>query len=71
MLDQHLAVNLFGTYGVMQAFLPLLAHSGGAVVNNLSVNALPLCRSSPSYSVSKAVAFNLTQSLRTLLAGQA
>jgi len=70
-LDQHLAVNLFGTYGVMQAFLPLLAHSGGAVVNNLSVNAFAPLPLIPSYSVSKAAAFNLTQSLRTLLAGQA
>jgi NAD(P)-dependent dehydrogenase (short-subunit alcohol dehydrogenase family) len=26
-LEQHLAVNLFGTYGVTQAFLPLLTRS--------------------------------------------
>src|SRR5260221_5322564 len=26
-LEQHLAVNLFGTYGVTQAFLPLLTSS--------------------------------------------
>jgi NAD(P)-dependent dehydrogenase (short-subunit alcohol dehydrogenase family) len=38
-LEQHLAVNLFGTYRVIQAFLPHLAYSHGAVVNNLSVNA--------------------------------
>src|SRR3981189_7232 len=30
-LEQHLAVNLFGTYGVTQAFLPLLSRSRGAV----------------------------------------
>jgi NAD(P)-dependent dehydrogenase (short-subunit alcohol dehydrogenase family) len=29
-LEQHLAVNLFGTYGVIQAFLPLLTRSKGA-----------------------------------------
>src|SRR5271170_7471215 len=39
-LEQHLAVNLFGTYGVTQAFLPLLTHSRGAIVNVLSVAAL-------------------------------
>jgi NAD(P)-dependent dehydrogenase (short-subunit alcohol dehydrogenase family) len=44
-LEQHLAVNLFGTYGVTQAFLPLLTNSRGAVVNNVSMMAfapLPL-----------------------------
>ena len=29
-LERHLAVNLFGTWGVTQAFLPLLARSRGA-----------------------------------------
>src|SRR5205814_4927484 len=38
-LDQHLTVNLFGTHGVTQAFLPLLSRSGGAIVNVLSVTA--------------------------------
>jgi NAD(P)-dependent dehydrogenase (short-subunit alcohol dehydrogenase family) len=38
--ERHLAVNLFGTYTVTQAFLPLLVRSGGAIVNNLSMNAL-------------------------------
>jgi NAD(P)-dependent dehydrogenase (short-subunit alcohol dehydrogenase family) len=67
-LEQHLAVNLFGTYSVIQAFLPLLSRSGGAVINNLSVNALAPLPLIPAYSVSKAAAFSLTQSLRTLLA---
>lgn len=69
-IDQVMAVNFFGTYNVIQAFLPALTRSQGAIVNNLSVNAwapLPLIA---SYSVSKAAAFNLTQSLRTLLAGR-
>src|SRR2546425_11997775 len=69
-LEQHLAVNLFGTYGVTQAFLPLLTRSHGAVVNNLSVNAFAPLPLIPAYSISKAAAFNLTQSLRTLLAGR-
>ena len=69
-LERHLAVNLFGTYGVTQAFLPLLTRSHGAIVNNLSVNAFAPLPLIPAYSISKAAAFNLTQSLRTLLAGR-
>jgi NAD(P)-dependent dehydrogenase (short-subunit alcohol dehydrogenase family) len=68
MLQRHLAVNLFGTYAVTQAFLPALIRSGGAVINNLSVNALAPLPLIPAYSVSKAAAFNLTQSLRAFLA---
>ena len=69
-LDQHLAVNLFGTHGVTQAFLPLLTRSRGAIVNVLSNTALAALPLTPAYSISKAAAFNLTQSLRALLAGQ-
>jgi NAD(P)-dependent dehydrogenase (short-subunit alcohol dehydrogenase family) len=69
-LEQHLAVNLFGTYAMTQAFLPQLTRSRGAIVNNLSMMALAPVPLTPAYAVSKAAAFNLTQSLRTLLAGQ-
>jgi NAD(P)-dependent dehydrogenase (short-subunit alcohol dehydrogenase family) len=70
-LQRHLAVNLFGTYAVTQAFLPAVTRSRGTVVNILSMNALvPLPLVIPAYSVSKAAAFSLTQSLRALLAGQ-
>ena len=69
-LEQHLAVNLFGTYGVTQAFLPLLAGSQGAIVNNLSLNAFAPLPLIPAYSISKAAAFSLTQALRALLAGR-
>jgi NAD(P)-dependent dehydrogenase (short-subunit alcohol dehydrogenase family) len=69
-LEQHLAVNLFGTYAVTQAFLPLLARSRGAIVNNLSLAAFAPVPIIPAYSISKAAAFNLTQSLRALLAGR-
>jgi NAD(P)-dependent dehydrogenase (short-subunit alcohol dehydrogenase family) len=67
-LEQHLAVNLFGTFNMIRAFLPLLTNARGAVVNNLSVNALAPLPLIPAYSVSKAAAFSMTQSLRTLLA---
>jgi NAD(P)-dependent dehydrogenase (short-subunit alcohol dehydrogenase family) len=69
-LERHLAVNLFGTYGVTRAFLPLLTRSGGAIVNNLSLYAFAPMPVVPAYSVSKAAAFSLTQSLRALLAGR-
>jgi len=69
-LERHLAVNLFGTYGVIQAFLPPLIASGGAIVNNVSIAALAPIPVTPAYSLSKAAAFSLTQSLRMLLAGQ-
>ena len=70
MLERHLAVNLFGTYSVTRAFLSLLTGSGGAIVNNLSMNALAPLPLIPAYSISKAAAFNLTQSLRVLLAAR-
>jgi NAD(P)-dependent dehydrogenase (short-subunit alcohol dehydrogenase family) len=69
-LERHLAVNLFGTYGVTRAFLPLLTRSRGAIVNNLSLNAFAPMPVIPAYSISKAAAFSLTQSLRALLAGR-
>ena len=69
-LERHLAVNLFGTYDVTQAFLPVLTGSRGAVVNVLSLAAVAALPFTPTYSISKAAAFNLTQSLRARLAGQ-
>ena len=69
-IEQLLAVNLFGTFGVSQAFLPLLARSRGAMVNVLSMAGLAAVPFSPAYSISKAAAFSLTQSLRALWAGR-
>ena len=69
-LERHLAVNLFGPYGVIQAFLPLLTRSRGAIVNNVSTMAVAPLPLTPAYAISKAAAFNLTQSLRALLAGR-
>src|SRR5712692_22529 len=69
-LERHLAVNLFGTYGVTQAFLPLLTRSRGAIVNNVSMMAFAPLPLTPAYAISKAAAFSLTQSLRALLAGR-
>jgi NAD(P)-dependent dehydrogenase (short-subunit alcohol dehydrogenase family) len=69
-LERHLAVNFFGTHAVTQAFLPALIRSRGAIINILSVIALAPLPPFPSYSISKAAALSMTQSLRALLAGQ-
>jgi NAD(P)-dependent dehydrogenase (short-subunit alcohol dehydrogenase family) len=69
-IEKHLAVNLLGLLRVTHAFLPLLKRSGGSVVNNLSLAGLAALPVIPSYSISKAAAFNVTQSLRALLSGQ-
>ena len=68
--ERHLAVNLYGTLDVTQAFLPSLTRSGGAVVNIVSLGAVAAVPVLPAYSVSKAAALSVTQSLRALLAGR-
>ena len=70
LLEQQLAVNLLGPFNVTRAFLPLLKRSQGAIINNVSLVALAGLPLFPAYSISKAAAFNMTQSLRALLAGQ-
>jgi NAD(P)-dependent dehydrogenase (short-subunit alcohol dehydrogenase family) len=69
-IEQSLAVNLFGPFNVTRTFLPLLRRSKGAIVNNLSLMALAPLPLTPAYAISKAAAFNMTQSMRALLAGQ-
>jgi len=69
-IEQHLAVNLFGPLNVTRAFLPLLKRSKGAIVNNLSTSAFAALPIIPGYSISKAAMLSMTQSLRALLAGQ-
>ena len=66
-IERLLAVNVFGTHGVTQAFLPLLTRSRGAIVNVLSVTAFAALPVIPAYSISKAAAFSMSQSLRALL----
>lgn len=69
-LEAHLAVNLFGPYDLTQALLPALIRRQGAVVNLVSIAALAALPIIPSYSVSKAALFSLTQNLRSLLAAR-
>lgn len=68
-IEKHFAVNLFGMLKVTRAFLPLLGHSKGAIVNNLSLVALAPLPVLPAYSISKAAALSMTQSLRAYLTG--
>src|SRR5438874_1438302 len=68
--ERHLAVNLYGTLDVTRACLPLLTRSRGAMVNVVSVGAVAAIPVLPAYSISKAAALALTQSLRALLAGK-
>jgi short-subunit dehydrogenase len=69
-IERHLAVNLFGSLKMSRAFLPKLTRSKGAIINVLSLMALAPLPLTPAYAISKAAAFNMTQSLRALLAGQ-
>ena len=69
-LEQHLAVNLYGTLDVTRAFLSSLTRRHGTVVNVVSLGAVAAVPVLPAYSISKAAALSLTQSLRALLAGR-
>jgi NAD(P)-dependent dehydrogenase (short-subunit alcohol dehydrogenase family) len=69
-IEQHLAINFLGMFKVTRAFLPLLRRAKGAIINTLSLAALAPLPVIPGYSISKAAASNMTQSLRALLAGQ-
>jgi len=69
-VEQHMAVNFLGMLKVTNAFLPQLKRSKGAIVNNLSLAGLAAFPVIPAYSTSKAAAFNMTQSLRAILAGE-
>lgn len=66
-LEKHLAVNLYGTQNITNAFLAALKDSCGAIVNILSILALAPLPQIASYCISKAAAFSMTQSLRAYL----
>jgi NAD(P)-dependent dehydrogenase (short-subunit alcohol dehydrogenase family) len=66
-LQQQLAINLFGPLEVTNAFLPALIRSQGAVVTISSTAGLAPLPFIPSYSISKAALLALTQAHRALL----
>lgn len=69
--EQEMAVNYFGTLGMIRAFAPVLqANGGGCIVNMLSILArinLPIMG---GLCASKAALLSLTQAARAELAGQ-
>ena len=54
-LEQSLAINLYGPYGVTQAFLPLLTGSRGAIISVLSLSSIAAVPFSPAYSTGRGV----------------
>ena len=69
-IEQHLRVNVLAMLRMTLAFAPHLKRSNGAVVNQLSLAAVAPLPIIPSYSISKAAALNMTQSIRALLASE-
>ena len=69
-IQKQLDVNLLGPLKVTKAFLPRLIRSKGAIVNILSITSIAPMPVLPGYSISKAGALSLTQSLRALLKRQ-
>lgn len=70
-VQQALEINLFSTWRVTQAMLPLLRKAPGARIVNVSSEAGSLTRmgaSTPAYGVSKAALNALTRSLAAELA---
>jgi len=69
-IERHLAVNLLGGLRMSLAFLPHLERSKGSVVNTLSLAAIAPLPVVPAYSISKAAAHSMTQTLRMFVAHQ-
>lgn len=69
-MEADLRVNLFGTLGVIKAFLPVLerAREGATILNVLSLASLASVPSMGGYAASKAAAYSVTQALRPQLA---
>jgi NAD(P)-dependent dehydrogenase (short-subunit alcohol dehydrogenase family) len=71
-LRDEMAVNYYGTYSTIRAFVQVLeANGGGAIVNVLSLLALASTPPMAGYSASKAAVHSLTQALRPVLAQRA
>jgi NAD(P)-dependent dehydrogenase (short-subunit alcohol dehydrogenase family) len=68
---EEMETNLFGTLSMTRAFAPALGRNGGgAVINTLSVLSFINYAPWGTYSVSKAAAWSMTNSVRDELAGQ-
>lgn len=70
-LRRIMETNLYGVYAVSAAFAPVLKkNGGGALVNMLSALSWISLGTSSAYSVTKAAAWSLTNSLRNELRPQ-
>lgn len=70
-LRRIMETNLYGVYAVSAAFAPVLKkNGGGALVNMLSALSWLSLESTGAYSVTKAAAWSLTNSLRNELRPQ-
>jgi NAD(P)-dependent dehydrogenase (short-subunit alcohol dehydrogenase family) len=70
-LRRIMETNLYGVYAVSAAFAPVLKkNGGGALVNMLSALSWISLGTSSAYSVTKAAAWSLTNSLRNELRAQ-
>jgi NAD(P)-dependent dehydrogenase (short-subunit alcohol dehydrogenase family) len=68
---EEIETNLLGTLSVTKAFAPVLGRNGGgAIVNTLSVLSFINYAPWGTYSVSKAAAWSMTNSVRDELADQ-
>ena len=67
-LQRHLTTNLFGTFAMIRAFVPVLAATNGNILNVLSLQSMAGSMGLDGYSVSKAASYSLMQSLRPALA---
>ncbi|MBM7503307.1 SDR family NAD(P)-dependent oxidoreductase [Agromyces aurantiacus] len=67
-LSEHLTANVLGPLTLTNALARALAARGGAVVNVGSLAALANLPVMPSYSISKAALFSLSQAQRALFA---
>jgi NAD(P)-dependent dehydrogenase (short-subunit alcohol dehydrogenase family) len=65
-LERLMRVNLFGALICAQAAVPLMAKSGGKIVNQVSAGAFP---AQTTYGISKIALLGLTTTLATELGG--
>ncbi len=64
-LDADFRTNLYGTLGVIKAFVPVLERARGAtIVNVMSLTSLASFPALGGYSASKAAAYSITQAMR-------
>ena len=69
-VEHEMAVNFFGSYDLIRAFVPALRRNRGAVVNILSLLSLSSTPPMAGYSASKAALHSMTQALRPVLAAE-